>query len=785
MERHDLRGPDPTDTRTVTRVLRLALVLSVAFAAVLLSLLALASINNNLFQQHYGLLLWLNIGVAVGLAILALELARRLMHRFRQRLFGTRLMARLAIAFVLMTVIPVMLIYTIAVQFLERSIESWFDVPMERALESGLSLGRATLDSMLLDLSSKSKLAANDLRGLTSVTQSEALDSVRERFGVQEAVILTGSGRVIHSSGGRYASLIPDLPSAAALRQLRLARHYAAIESTESRVGPLDNTSQLLRMRVLVPIASGVEASGDDTRYLQFVQPVPTALAQNAEAVQGGFRDYQELSLSRRGLKRIFRITLTVTVLLTVFSAIAAAFLLAGWMTGPLSMLEAGTRAVAEGDFRPLKDYVGRDELGALTQSFNAMIQQLEEARSQVSRTRIGLEQANARLASVLANLSAGVIVFDRQFKVTMINHGAEQILNLPVDRSLGLSLSALGGLQDFESDIARAFGDAVDTQSGTWQRQIVIGGELESGQVGRNNQGKTLLLRGALLPEAQGDHVLVIDDISEVVSAQRIRAWGEVARRLAHEIKNPLTPIQLAAERMQFKLTPALLGNERDLLERNTRTIVTQVNALKVMVDEFRDYARLPSAKIVPLDLNELIMEMLNLYSDTDPSLRIRTKLSPELPNIMGDAGQIRQIIHNLLKNANEATEKQAIRLIEISTDLIHNGNGHYGGVRFGVRDNGPGFPPDLLSRVFEPYVSQKAKGTGLGLAIVKKIVQEHGGTVEVGNHHDAAMQQETAGKAGNRPLDVAANARSVSGAYIYITFAKIVKKADNFEDA
>ena len=754
MERPQLRRTDPTDTRSVSRVLRLALVLSVAFAAVLLSLLALASINNSLFQQHYGLLLWLNIGVAVALAVLAIELARRLMQRFRQRLFGTRLMARLALAFVLMTVIPVLLIYLIAVQFLERSIESWFDVPMERALESGLSLGRATLDSMLLDVVAKGRLAASDLNGLSLRHQSESLDRVRERFGISEAVILTSGGRIIQSSGGRYAALVPDLPSPTALRQARLAHHYAAIEGNELREDNPDQNYQALRMRVMVPIISSDVR--EELRFLQFVQPVPMALAQNAEAVQGGFRDYQELSLSRRGLKRIFRVTLTVTVLLTIFSAIAAAFLLAGWMTGPLSMLEAGTRAVAEGDFRPLKDYVGRDELGALTQSFNAMMRQLEEARSQV-------------------------IVFDRGFRVTMVNHGAEKILGMEVGKALGQQLGAMGSLGEFEAEIARAFGDALDTESGTWQRQIVIGAEPESGQVARVKQGKTLLVRGALLPEVDGDHVLVIDDITDVVSAQRAIAWGEVARRLAHEIKNPLTPIRLAAERLQLKLEGVLSGAEQELLIRNTRNIVTQVNALKVMVDEFRDYARLPAAKLEPLDLNELLSEVLGFYTDLDPTLRVIARLNPDIPQIMGDAGQLRQVIHNLLKNSGEATEKQDVRMIEVSTDLIHNAAGQCSGVRLGVRDNGPGFPPELLARVFEPYVSQKAKGTGLGLAIVKKIVQEHGGTIEVGNHHDTGLLHNTY----TEESAVASTEQVVSGAYTYIAFAKLVKKADNFRGA
>ena len=780
MERPDLRRTDPTDTRSVSRVLRLALVLSVAFAAVLLSLLALASSNNDLFQQHYGLLLWLNIGVAVALAALAVELARRLLQRFRQGLFGTRLMARLAFAFVMMTLIPVTLIYLIAVHFLERSIESWFDVPMERALESGLSLGRATLDSMLLDLVGKGRLAASDLNGQSARKQAENLDWVRERFGVSEAVILGGNGRIIQSSGGRYATLIPDLPSPTVLRQARLAHHYAGIEGndvmSEEEGGILAPPS--LRMRVMVPLmATDVR---EEVRFLQFVQPVPTALARNAEAVQGGFRDYQELSLSRRGLKRIFRVTLTVTLLLTVFSAIAAAFLLAGWMTGPLSMLAAGTRAVAEGDFRPLKDYIGRDELGALTQSFNAMMRQLEEARSQVVRTRIGLEQANARLASVLANLSAGVIVFDRAFRVTMVNHGAEKILGVEVGRSLGQPLSAMGGLGEFEADIARAFGDAVDTETRTWQRQIIIGAQPESGQVEQSNRGKTLLVRGALLPEVAGDHVLVIDDITDVVSAQRAMAWGEVARRLAHEIKNPLTPIRLAAERLQLKLENRLTGTEQDLLVRNTRNIVTQVDALRVMIDEFRDYARLPAAKLEALDLNELVSDVLGFYTDMDASLQVRSSLNADLPMIMGDQGQLRQVLHNLFKNASEATEKQPLRIIEVSTDLLHNASGQSTGVRLGVRDNGPGFPPALLPRVFEPYVSQKAKGTGLGLAIVKKIVQEHGGTIDVGNHHDPDLSHNPNTSVSSAP----GVEQFVSGAYIHIVFAKLVKKADNFRD-
>src|SRR5690606_1858933 len=396
-----------------------------------------------------------------------------------------------------------------------------------------------------------------------------------------------------------------------------------------------------LKMRAIVALSA--PTLGEEVRLVQMVQPVPTALAENAEAVQAGFRDYQELSLSRTGLKRIFRVTLTVTVLLTVFSAIAAAFLLAGWMTGPLSMLAAGTRAVAEGDFRPVKDYVGRDELGMLTQSFNAMTRQLEEARAQVERNRVELELANARLASVRSNLTAGVIVLDRDFRVSLANAGAEKILGESANRMVGQAFASLPGLAPLQGEVSKAFEEAGDTDSQSWQRQVVIdappGGDKERGT------GKTLLLRGALLPEAHGDHLLVIDDITDVVSAERAIAWSEVARRLAHEIKNPLTPIQLAAERMDLKLGAKLEGTDRDLLARNPRPIASAGGALELMGDEFRDYARLPSARVAPVKPNDLVTDILALYADSEPGQAVRVHLTPGLPRIMGDGDQLRQV--------------------------------------------------------------------------------------------------------------------------------------------
>jgi nitrogen fixation/metabolism regulation signal transduction histidine kinase len=338
-----------------------------------------------------------------------------------------------------------------------------------------------------------------------------------------------------------------------------------------------------------------------------------------------------------------------------------------------------------------------------------------------------------------------------------------------------GQSVASLPGLASFHAEITKAFEEAGDTETQSWQRQVVI--DAPTSDNNARGTGKTLLLRGALLPEAHGDHLLVIDDITDVVSAQRAIAWSEVARRLAHEIKNPLTPIQLAAERMEFKLGGKLAGSDRELLARNTRTIVNQVGALKLMVDEFRDYARLPAARLAPLNLNDLVTEILSLYVDTDPGRIVRVHLTPGLPRILGDGGQLRQVIHNLFKNAIEATEGQPVRLLEVFTDAAHNTAGQINGVRLVVRDNGPGFAPGMVARVFEPYVSNKSKGTGLGLGIVKKIVQDHGGRVEVGNRPEPFPVPEEM-----RESLPAREAGSVPGAFVHVLFAKLTKNDDTF---
>ena len=465
------------------------------------------------------------------------------------------------------------------------------------------------------------------------------------------------------------------------------------------------------------------------------VQRLPPTVASHAAALQSGYRDYQELSLARGGLKQIYTVTLTLTLILAVFAAVAGGILLAGSMTAPLVQVAEGTKAVAEGNFRRLREYAGKDELHELTQSFNAMTRQLSEARDAVEARSRELENARAYLERVLTNLSAGVIVLDRQLRLVTANHGAVRILGLPA-AAPGRRLDEL--VPEFARQVEAALADQslATAPNESWQRQIEI-----KRSAADDGETLSLLARGSQLPLEDGPgYVVVFDDITQVISAQRALAWGEVARRLAHEIKNPLTPIQLAAERLEMKLARRLSAEDATVLTRGAKTIVNQVAAMKRMVDDFRDYARVPPAHLGPLDLNGLIEEVAALYGaerggSGDGPLRL--ELAGGLPRILGDSTQLRQVVHNLLANAQEAAQGGARPpRVTVRTEAL---SPHAGAppqaVRLTVEDNGPGFAANILRRAFEPYVTTKPSGSGLGLPIVKKIVEEHDARIELAN--------------------------------------------------
>lgn len=748
----------------MSRLFRYFFIVGAAFVGILLFLLASASENSALFDQHYPWLLGLNALVAVALAALLLLLLTRLYRRYRRGLFGSRLMTRLVLLFAAVGVIPGLLIYLVSVQFVSRSIESWFDVRVEAALESGLTLGRTALDSQLADLESKARNIALELADRSDTGQATQLSRLRSQYNLQESTILTGSGRIV-ATDSDAGNLVPNMPSQAMLRQARLTRAFTLIESDIDATGDNNDIGAAvaaanelaskdvptrLRMRVVVLMPASLHATSlrNEPRFLQVIQQVPPTLATNAEMLRVTYSEYQERSLSRTGLRKIYLVTLTLTLLLTIFGAVASGFLIAGDLAQPLLLLAEGTKAVAEGDLSPRPIVSSSDELGTLTKSFNMMTRQLSEAHAAVEKNRRELENAKAYLESVLANMSAGVMVLDREFKLLTCNESVERILQQDIGPDIGKPLAAIDGLMPLADAVTKAFsehnaqsagGDTVTSRH--WQKQIEI-----PRLAGDGDDDITLLARGSRLPTAAGNgYIVVFDNISDVISAQRSLAWGEVARRLAHEIKNPLTPIQLSAERLQHKLADKLDETDGGMLRRATSTIVNQVAAMQKMVNDFRDFAKTPPAVLAPLDLNALITEILQLYIDNVERDIIRVHLADGLPQIMGDATQLRQIIHNLLQNAQDAVAERAKEgeqpRIDVSTEAVHypaSDGSERSAVRLTIADNGPGFTAKILGRAFEPYVTTKSRGTGLGLAMVKKIVDEHGGRVDLQNRVD-----------------------------------------------
>ena len=673
--------------------MRLLILLGAALAGVLLFLLATASGNTTLFAQHYPLLLGLNAVLAALLAALVAWQIHSLWRKYRERAFGSRLTVRILLLLALMAVVPGALVYTVSVQFLSKSIESWFDVKVDAALEGGINLGQAAIDRMQNELQAKARSIALELADRPAAQQVLLLSRLRDRAGVQEAVIVNSAGRVLAEASEDVSRLVPDeLPTQQALRQARSGRVYTAVDAAAGKP---------LAVRVVVPVAGF--ALADEMRFLQLRQTVPEQFARSAEAVESAYRDYRELALSRQGLKRIYIVTLTLALSMALLVAIALSIVLANRLSEPLANLAQATQAVARGDFSRRAPVTSRDELGVLIESFNSMTRQLDDARRVVEANRAALESAKARLENILANLSAGVLVFDGNLALSITNHGAQAILGGELDAF------AASMREQFRSHGALA-----------WQLELDLKGT-----------GKTLLVHGTALPQdPAGGYVLVFDDISQLIQAQRATAWAEVARRLAHEIKNPLTPIQLSAERMEMKLAGKLAPEDTEVLARGTRTIVNQVAALKSMVDDFRDYSRLPAPVFTGLDLNALVLEVLALYETSSTPI---AKQLARVPQVRADSSQIRQVLHNLVQNAQDALENRKTSaespMIEVCTESAGDR------VRLSVTDNGGGFPEEMMARIFEPYVTTKSRGTGLGLAIVKKIVDEHHGELAIEN--------------------------------------------------
>ncbi|GAB3367383.1 MULTISPECIES: sensor histidine kinase [Giesbergeria] len=729
--------PFPIDLNTKSRAVRWVLgigtTVMVVIGLLLLFLLLLATNNRMLYEHNYAWLFATNVAVALFLLGLLVWVVWRLVARLRRGRFGSRLLVKLAAIFALVGLAPGALIYVVSYQFVSRSIESWFDVKVEGALVAGVSLARATLDTQVSEAAARVRNASTQVAQVSPAAAGLALERIRDELGATDVLLWSGSGQLLASAGPTSFQLHPERLSAQQLRTVREQRAVAQIEGLDDL--PNLASRREVRIKAIALVNSSSVGLLAEQRFLQVTVPLAPVLLANALAVQEANREYQERALAREGLRRMYIGTLTLSLFLAVFTALLLAILLGNQLARPLLVLAEGVREVAAGNLRPKVVLQGHDELDGLTRSFALMTQQLADARETAERSMGALDTARARLQTILDNLTAGVVVLDAQGCIRSSNPSATRILRAPLAAYWERPLAQVPGLEGFAVEVQQQFAAFVEHRDehgpDHWEHAF----ELHASPSGAGHHATSLVARGAELPDAA--RLLVFDDISEIVSAQRVQAWGDVARRLAHEIKNPLTPIQLSAERLEMKLSGKLPATEQALLTKSVRTIVQQVDAMLRLVNEFRDYARLPAAELQPLQLNALVTDVLHLYESDHARVPVQVQLDPQCPPIAGDAQQLRQVIHNLLQNAQDATEQARtdpqlpLPAVCISTHWSRTARR----VRLLVSDRGGGFPTHILQRAFEPYVTTKARGTGLGLAVVKKIADEHGARIELAN--------------------------------------------------
>ena len=694
-------------------ILTAIVTVSLSFGIYLLYLLSTQiTTTSDVFNE---LPILLGVGVALIVVLMILVGAQLLVtvRRYRAGVFGSKLTVRLILVFVLVSLVPGVVMYGISVQFLAGSIESWFDIRVDSALEGGLNLGRANLENGLGELQSKADSMAVSLSYQSTATQVASIDSLRDQAAISEATLFTTKGEVVASSNSGTDSFIPLAPTQSMLRQAQLQESYAGIEEDED-VG--------LLLRVIVPI-NHLET---EMQILQVTQLVPQRLARDAAMVQEAYRDYQELSLSRYGLQRLYTLALTLSLGLALFSVVLLAVMFSNRLSAPLGFLAAGTRAVAKGDFSQRAPINRGDELGFLTESFSVMTGQLSEAKDAAEKHEKALTQANAYLSSILETLSAGVLTFDERLNLRAYNPSAEEILGQTLENALPSGDSSTTGLDSMRRLIKDGLSESQEIQS---ERQV---------EIVVNESKKVLLVRISTLGGGElPGFIVVFDDVTNLLQAQRSALWGEVAQRLAHEIKNPLTPIQLSAERLTHRLGPKLDHDDAAMLSRSIKTIVDQVAALKGMVNAFNEYSRNPDRKSELVDVNELVLDVIELYRAT--SVAIETKLENKNIILWGDTGKLRQVLHNLIQNSEQALMGHTNPEILIETVATPDAT------QIRIQDNGPGLSDEVMSRAFDPYYTTKAKGTGLGLAIVRKIVEEHDGAVSIRNGEVGAVIEIT----------------------------------------
>ena len=685
------------------------------FLGVLVSLHLMSSATQDASQlgKMYSWLVVINLLGSVMLLGLVGANAYSLLKQWKKKAAGSNLTVRMVFLFSLLTLAPASIVFYYSMQFLEQSIDSWFDVRIDQAMEDALQLGQAALDERMRGLLKQTEQTARQLADSPVSMLAIRLDELREASEEGEMTVFSRQGRILAFSGAQAGSIIPELPEIGVLLQVKQGKSYVGLEP---------NALEGLRIRSVVGMA------GEDALFLQAIYPVPMRLARLTGTVESAFVHYKELTFLRGSLKLTFALTLSLVLLLSLLAAMWAAFLSIRRIVAPVRYLAHGTRAVAEGNYEKRLPVRRRDELGFLVESFNAMTEKIAQARDEAQSSRQEVERQRAYLETVLANLSSGVLSFDGSIRLLTANQAADAILHAEFGRHVGESVSALTGAYPHLADPMESIAGHLRADQDAWQEEIPF-----AGLAGRQE----LFCRGTPLFGADGERlgsVVVIDDVTALIQAQRAAAWSEVARRLAHEIKNPLTPIQLSAERLRHKLSKSLADADAEVLDRATRTIVQQVEAMKTMVNAFAEYAKPTIIQLQRLDIDALIEAVVALYPP-QCGLEFELSLARDLPEVQVDPVKIRQILHNLIKNSQEAVVAGGSGKMWIKTRCQQENRHRYVEIR--LYDNGPGIPPEQADRVFEPYVTTKAKGTGLGLAIVRKIIEEHGGTIKLDTGH------------------------------------------------
>ncbi|MCI0734026.1 MAG: ATP-binding protein [Methylococcaceae bacterium] len=683
----------------------------VVFGLIMLSLHLMSTATQDasgLGEMYSWLVLINTLGSALLLALVVANI-HALIRQVRKRKAGARLTLRMVFLFVLLSMAPASIVFYYSTQFLHHSIDSWFDVQIDRAMEDALELSQAALDQRMGQLLAETTRMAEYIEDLPDSMVAIELGELREESQANDLVLISKTGQIIASNSIHPELIVPSLPDESIFLQLRRGQGYVGLDFLGE---------EELQVRTLANVP------GLEPRYLQALYPVPLRIQSLSKTVEAAYGRYKEMNYLRDSLKLSFLLTLSLVLLLSLLAAIWVAFVSIRAIVAPVRNLALGTLAVGAGNYEQRLPVVSRDEWGFLVESFNEMTERLAKTRDEADRSRLEVEDQRAYLETVLVSLTSGVLSFDTRFRLKTANQAAEKILDMDFGEYAGKRLNALIAEHPRLTDFVAVVQRRLEASQSVWQEEVVI-----LGRTGRQQ----LLCRGSPLFSTYGKisgAVMVFDDVTQLISAQRNAAWAEVAQRLAHEIKNPLTPIQLSAERLKRKFHDKLQDEDAAILDRAITTIVQQVEAMKSMVNAFSDYARPSRQQPVNLNLNTLISEVLALYS-SQSGTGMEAVLDDELPRLEADPVRMRQVLHNLIKNAREALESSGQGRIVVSTRTVSLKGSNW--IELRIEDNGPGIPAEKVDRVFDPYVTGKAKGTGLGLAIVKKIIEEHGGMISV----------------------------------------------------